>query len=176
MPNFKGRNSERSERDRKAKLDEEFNFESVHEAEDRYGGSYQRNEPKPKTTEQGEDRVKKAKTKTWSNVVKGLKEDELEKANSDKSGNGSETADSVEEFDSDEPNHLKVKRPKGWWKRCQHHDSKGVDKGLTNRQADREGRGTRNRTGRAAQARRGDARKSLMLTQEEPQVELEGEC
>ena len=82
-------------------MDEEFNFESVHEAEDRYGGSYQRNEPKPKTTEQGEDRVKKAKTKTWSNVVKGLKEDELEKANSNKSGNVSETTDSIKQFDSD---------------------------------------------------------------------------
>ena len=38
------------------------------------------------------------------------------------------------------------------------------------------GQGTRNRTGRGAQARRGDVRKSRMLTQEEPQVELEGEC
>ena len=94
MPNLRGRNSERSA---KAESDEEFDFGSTDEAEDRYGGSYQRNEPKPKTTEQGEDRVKKAKTKTWSDVVKGLnglkKEDELETTNSDKRGNGSEKVD-----------------------------------------------------------------------------------
>ena len=55
----------------------------------------------------------KAKTWTWSDVVKGLKEEELEKANSDKWGNGSEITNSVEHFDSDESNHLKVKRTKG---------------------------------------------------------------
>ena len=44
-------------------------------------------------------------------VVKGLKkEDELETANSDKRGNESEIADLVEQFDSDEPNHMKAKR------------------------------------------------------------------
>ena len=43
-------------------------------------------------------------------MVKGLKmEDELETSNSDKSGNGSKTTDSVEHFDSDKPNHLKAK-------------------------------------------------------------------
>ena len=43
----------------------------------------------------------KTRTKTWADVVKGLKE------------NGSETADSVEQFDSEEPNHLKAKQIKG---------------------------------------------------------------
>ena len=64
-------------------------------------------------------------------MVKGLKkEDELETANSNKSGNISETTD------SDKPNHLKAKWTKGQWKRHQHWDSKGADKGLTNRQVD----------------------------------------
>ena len=41
----------------------------------------------------------KAKTETWSDVVKGLKtKDELETANSDESGNRSEAADSVRMF------------------------------------------------------------------------------
>ena len=54
------------------------------------------------------------RTKTWLNVVKGLEMDEeLETTDSDKSGNGSEISDSVEKFDSDEPNHLKAKRTKG---------------------------------------------------------------
>ena len=40
---------------------------------------------------------KKAKTRTWFDVVKGLKtEDELETTNSDKSRNESEEADSVQ--------------------------------------------------------------------------------
>ena len=46
--------------------------------------------------------------------MKGLKiEDELETTNSDKSGNESEAVDSVEQFDSEEPNHLKAKQIKG---------------------------------------------------------------
>ena len=60
---MRGRNSERSGRDRKAESDEEFDFETVEEAEDRYKGGNQRNEPEPKTTEEGEG---KPKTKTWS--------------------------------------------------------------------------------------------------------------
>ena len=56
----------------------------------------------------------KDKTRMWSDVVKGLKiEDELETTNSDKSGNESEAVDSVEQFDSEEPNHLKANRMKG---------------------------------------------------------------
>ena len=54
----------------------------VEEAEDGYGGSNQRNKLEPKTTEQGGGKAKKgreAKTKTWTDVVKGLKkEGELE--------------------------------------------------------------------------------------------------
>ena len=64
-------------------------------------------------------------TKTWSDEVKGLKiEDELRTVNSDQNGNESETADSVEQFNSDEPNRLKDTRTKGQWKRHQHRDSK----------------------------------------------------
>ena len=41
---------------------------------------------------------KKAKTQTWSDVVKGLKtEDELETTNSDKTWNESEEADTVQD-------------------------------------------------------------------------------
>ena len=55
------------------------------------------------------DRKKKAKTKTCSDVVKGLKiEDELETTNSDKSRNELEIADLVEQFDSEKPNHVKA--------------------------------------------------------------------
>ena len=60
----------------------------------------------------------KTKTRTLFDVVKGLKiENELETTNSDKSGNGSGTTDLVEQFDSDELNHLKAQR-----------NSKGDDK------------------------------------------------
>ena len=61
------------------------------------------------SAEQGGDEAKKgekAKTKTWSDVVKGLKaKDELETTNLDNSRNESETADSVQMFDSKTPNH-----------------------------------------------------------------------
>ena len=57
------------------------------------------------------DRKKEAKTQMWSDVVKGLEiEGKLETTNSDKSGNGSETTDLAEQFDSDKPNHSKAKR------------------------------------------------------------------
>ena len=78
-------------------------------------------------------------------------------------------------FDSDTPNQLRAKRKRRQQKRRQHRDSKGADKGLTNRQTDQEGRGAWNRTGRGAQATLGDARKCQMLTQEEAQIDLE-EC
>ena len=79
------------------------------------------------------------KTKTWSDVVKGLtKVDELETTNSDKSGNGLETAD------SDEPNNLKAKRTKRQPKRRQHRDSKGAEKGLTSRQDGQKGQDAQN--------------------------------
>ena len=37
----------------------------------------------------------KARTRTWSDVVKGLKEDELEITNSDKSGNESDAIETT---------------------------------------------------------------------------------
>ena len=152
----------------------------VEEAEENYGGSNQRSKPEP--TEQGggeSKRRRKARTQTWSNVVKGLnKEDKLETADSDKSGNGSETANSVKQFDSEEPNNLKAKRTKGKRKRCQHCHNKVVGKGHMSRQAEQEGRGIQNRTGRGARARH-EARRSWSEEpekHEKPQVELEGEC
>ena len=52
--------------------------------------------------------IEKTRTKTWLDVVKGLKEDELETTNSDKSENESETTHLVEKFDLREPNHMKA--------------------------------------------------------------------
>ena len=109
-------------------------------------------------------------------MVKVLKkEDELETINSDKSRNRSETADPVEQFDSEEPNYLKAKRTKGQRKRRQYHENKVDVKGLTSRQADRKGREafdrrgqeTQNQIGRGARPRRGDTRKSPMRNQGE---------
>ena len=51
----------------------------------------------------------KAMTRTWSDVVKGRKEDELEITNSHKSGNELEIADSIEKCDLEEPNCMKAK-------------------------------------------------------------------
>ena len=56
-------------------------------------------------------------------------EDELETANSDKSGDESKTTDSVRMFDSETPNQLKAKRKKGQQKKRQHRDNKGARKG-----------------------------------------------
>ena len=84
----------------------------------------------------------------------------METSNSNKSGNRSEKTDSVEQLDSIKPNHLKVRRTKGQWKRRQHRDNEGANKGLMSKQVNREGRGARNRTGRGAQARGREAKKS----------------
>ena len=72
-------------------------------------------------------------------MVKGLKENELETANSNKSWNRSEIAYSVEQFDSNESNHMEAKRIKRQPKKRQHGDNKGADEGLKSRQADRKG-------------------------------------
>ena len=130
-------------------------------------------------SEKGDDanKGKKANTKTWFDVVKGLKtEDELEKANSDESGNKSETTDSVRMFDSEMPNERKAKWRKGSRKRRQYRDNKGAKKGRTRKQVDRKGRGAQNRTGRGAQVRR-EARRSRsenLEQQVEPQLSLRG--
>ena len=114
MPNLRGRNSERSA---KAESDEEFNFGTAEEAEDGYEGSNQRNVPKSKSTKQGGGKAKKgrkARTWTYSKVVKSIKiEDKLETANSGKRENELEATNSVEQFDSEELNHLKDKRTRG---------------------------------------------------------------
>ena len=61
---------------------------------------------------------KKANTKTCSDVVKGLEnEDELETTNSDRNGNKSETADSFGMFDSETLNQLEAERKEGQRKR-----------------------------------------------------------
>ena len=59
------------------------------------------------------NRKKKARTKTWSDVVEGLKEEEFETTNSDKRGNELRTIDSTEDFDSGESNHMEAKRTRG---------------------------------------------------------------
>ena len=85
-------------------------------------------------------------TKTWSDEVKGLKiEDELRTVNSDKNGNESEIANSVEQFNSEQPNHLKDTQTKGEGKRHQHCDNKVGGKGRTSSQANRKGQGARAR-------------------------------
>ena len=81
MPTLRGRRG-RSEEVWKSESDEEINFGTAEEAKDRHGGSNQRNEPKPETTEQGGDKGMKVRTETWSDAVKGPKEDELEAADS----------------------------------------------------------------------------------------------
>ena len=54
----------------------------------------------------------KAKSWTWSDVVKGLKiEDELETTNSNKSWNVSDSANSVEQFDLEESDEERLVRP-----------------------------------------------------------------
>ena len=150
MPNLRGRKEQEKERsgsDPEAESDEEFDFGSTEEAEDEHGGNNQRNESEP--AEQGGDEAKKgkkAKNKTWSDVVKGLKiEDKLETTNSYKSGNESETAGSVRMFDSETPNHLEAKQKKWQRKRRQHRGNKGAQKGCTSKQADQKGRGARAR-------------------------------
>ena len=96
MLNMRGRSSKiegENERDEvwRAKSDVETDFGTIEEAEGECGGSGQKNESE--ASEQGEGRAKKqnagsgakkgrvdlkikAKTKTWSVVVKGLEEDE----------------------------------------------------------------------------------------------------
>ena len=98
----------------------------------------------------------------------------MEASNSDKNVNGSETADSVEQFNSEEPNQLNVKR----LKRCQHCDNEGADKGLTRRQADRRGRDARNRRDQEALDRRVEERGTEPDEDREQGVETEGkvEC
>ena len=154
--------------------------------------------------EEAEGSMEKAKTRTWSDVVRGLKpEVESEGTDSDKSWNESETADSDQQTDPDESDQLKAKETRTQRKsmpsrrnrrigKRRGHSSKGAEMGLLSRHADQEGRGAQNqrgrgkrdRTGRGARARRSDARRSRLEeptatevdTTTPPQVELEGEC
>ena len=142
MPNLRGRTDrkhhrreqERSGSDRDAESDDEFDFGSAEEAEGRFaeesmsgrGGSCRKKEPK--SANHGGDEGNKGE--------EAKIEDELETSNSDKSGDESETADSVRMFDSEMPNQLKAKRKKGQQKRRQHCDRMGAGKGRTSRQAD----------------------------------------
>ena len=103
MLNLRGRQEQECERsgsDCDSKLDEDFDFGSVVEAEGEERGGNCREEPK--TAKLGGDKAKKgekAKTKTWSDVVKGLKKE-----------NESKVADSVEQFDLDELNYIMAMR------------------------------------------------------------------
>ena len=94
IPNLRGGNIERSngrDEEIRSKSDKASDFRTTEEAKDGYGGSNQRNEPKPETTEQGGDKAMKVRTKTWSDAVKGPKEDELEEADSVAKSNPYET-------------------------------------------------------------------------------------
>ena len=77
----------------------------------------------------------------WSNVVKGLKEDELETTNSDEIGNGSKTVDPIERSDMIEMDHKKSKQTRMQPKQTmiqrsrqikghECRESKGANKGL----------------------------------------------
>ena len=104
IPNLRGRNIERSngrDEEIRSKSDKASDFRTTEEAKDGYGGSNQRNEPKPETTERGEGRAKngrEARTKTWSDVVKDPEEDK------------SETTDSIAKSDPDKTDPMKGKR------------------------------------------------------------------
>ena len=154
--------------------------------------------------EEAKRSMEKAKTRKWSDVVRGLKpEVESECTDSDKSWNESETADSDQQMDPDESDRLKAKGTRtqrksmpSWENRRigkrRSHSNVSAEMGLLSRHADREGRGAQNqrgrgkrdRTGRGARARRSDARRSRLKeptatevdTTTPPQVELEGEC
>ena len=117
MPNLRGikGKGERILGDRKAESDEEFDLGSGEEAEEGYGGRTQRNEPEP--TEQWGGKAKKgrkAKIKTLSDVVKGVKTDDE-----------SETADAVVQFDSEKMINYRPSRREGNESR---HRKKGFDK------------------------------------------------
>mgnify|MGYP006889233327 CR=1 FL=1 len=120
MPNLRGRKDhkreqERSGSDHEAGLDEEFDFGSAEEAK---SGSAEE-------VHGGSNRTEESK---------GMKiEDE------------SETAGSVQMFDSETPNELT---------RRQHRENKGLGKGGTSREANQKGRGAWYRTGRGARVRR----------------------
>ena len=82
----------------------------------------------------------KAKTETWSDVVKGLKtKDELETTNSDESENRSEETESVRMFDSDTLTQPRAKWKRRQQKKRQHRDNKEAEKGHVSKQADRKG-------------------------------------
>ena len=109
MPNLRGRDvPKRREvpKDRDAKSDNEFDFRSAEEAEagsakeseSEHKGSSRKKEPKP-TMHREDDAIEGEKT-----------DGELETANSDKSENRSEEAESVQMFDSDMPDQPRAKR------------------------------------------------------------------
>ena len=107
MSKLRGR-KERNDRDgRTGKADIDFDFGpteevgvqgSAEEAETGRRGSHRNGKPKPEPTKKGGGKAGKTETRTWADVMKGLEvENELETANSDKSSNESEAADSEDQ-------------------------------------------------------------------------------
>ena len=106
--------------------------------------------------EEAEGSMEKAKTRTWSDVVRGLKpEVESEGTDSNKSRNESETADSDKHTNPDESDQLKAKKTRTQRKsmssrrnrrigKRRGRSSEGAEMGLLSRHADREGRGAQN--------------------------------
>ena len=124
-----GRDPGRNVSDHENESDEQFDFGSTEEAEaesvekSESGHESINRRKEPKSVEHGGDEAnkgEKAKNKTWFDVIKGLKtEDIFETTNSDESENGLETEDSVHIFDLETPNQLKSMVRKGQQKRLE---------------------------------------------------------
>ena len=109
MPNLMGRNRKSSGTDPKAESEEEFDFVTAEEDKAGYEGRYQTKEPKPKPNK-GELNPRRVERSGPGHGLRWLKEeDKSKKTNSDKSGNGLETTDSLDQFDLDKLNHLKAR-------------------------------------------------------------------
>ena len=139
VPNDQAREQERSGTDRDTESDEEFDFGLAEEAK---GGSAE----KSGSGQKGSSRRREPKaTMHWGkDAIEGEKtEDELETANSNKSENRSEEAESVRMFDSDTLNQPRPKRKRRQQEKRQHRDNRRAGKGHVSKQADRKGRSAR---------------------------------
>ena len=109
-------------------------------------------------------------------VVKSLEVDESESADWGKNRSELEATDSIKMFDLEKSKQLEAKWRKGQRKKRQHHDSKGAEKGHTSKQADRKGRGARNRMGQEARVRceAGKARAKIRTSTQILKLSLRG--
>ena len=129
--NLRGR---RREEDVRPESDDEFDFGTAEEAEDRYRGSDRRKEP---------NHEPKHETDDGSEIVGSIKHFDLDKPNhlmAKRTRRQSKTT---------------PKRRNRMVDESRSRDREGADKGLTSRQADRKDRDVRNRRGKEALDRRG---------------------